>query len=175
MQPQQCITLRRNARPRVMRSAADPGWLGHLRFRIMPTPEDPQQLRIRRSFNWGVLMLSDAGTEDVPELGRGSTFANTPHALGIAVRHAQDVDFEALDLAPDDVVPPAEVTLRVGPGQHEAEDFSCVLDLPSGELRIGDAEHEDAVSVPPGRYVLSVALDHLDHAQEVDVRWSPVP
>ena len=143
----------------------------------MPTSEDPPKLRIRRSFNWGVLMLSDAGTEGVPELGRGSTFATTPHALVVAVRHAQDVDFEALDLAATDVVPPAEVTLRGGPGRHEveAEDFTCVLDLPSGELRVGDAEHEDSVSVPPGRYVLSVALDHIDHAEEVDVRWSQVP
>lgn len=141
----------------------------------MPTPEDAPKLRIRRPFNWGVLMLSDAGADDVPELGRGSTFATTPHALVVAVRHAQDVDFEALDLAPDDVVPPAEVTLRGGPGRHEAEDFRCVLDLPSGELRVGDAEHEDTVSIPPGRYVLSVALDHTDHAEEVDVRWSPVP
>lgn len=142
----------------------------------MPTPEDPPKLHIRRPFNWGILMFSDAGSEHVPELGQDSTFATTAHALVVAVRHAQDVDFEARDLAPDDVIPPAEVTVRGGPGRHEpeAEDCSCVLDLPSGELRVGDAEHEDTVPLPSGRYVLTVTVDHIDHADEVDVRWSPV-
>lgn len=141
----------------------------------MPTSDDAGPLLIKRSFNWGILMFSDAGSSDVPELGRDSTFASTSHALVVAVRHAQDVDFEALDLGPHDVIPPAEVSVRVGPGGHDVEDFSCVLDLPSGELRVGDAEYEDSVTMSPGRYSFSVALDQVDHAEWVDIRWSRIP
>lgn len=139
---------------------------------IMSTPAHPPPLAIKRSFNWGILMLSDGDSKDVPEFDHGSTFATTPHALVVAVRHAQDVDYEALDLGSDDVIPPAEVSVRVAPGGPENADFSCVLDLPSGRLRVGDADHEDAVMVPPGRYSFAVTLDDIDHAGDVDVRWS---
>lgn len=141
----------------------------------MSTPDDAPSLALKRAFNWGILMLSDANAKDVPELDRNSTFAATPDALVIAVRHAQDVDYEVLGLGPDDVVPLVEVSLRLTPGSHEAADFRCVLFVPSGEIRVGDAEHEDARTLAPGHYLFTVAVDDIDHAEDVDVKWSFVP
>lgn len=140
----------------------------------MAAPDDTQDFLIERPFNWGIVVLSDAeSTEPLPELAVGRPFAASSRALVIAVRHAQDVDFEAMELGPDDVVPLAMVSVQVGPGDRKTADFSCVLDLPSGKLKVGDAEHEDVVALPPGEYTLTVALDDIDHAEAVNVRWTP--
>lgn len=130
-------------------------------------------LVIERPFNWGVLLVSDQFTDDIP--GSSQTgFSVSQQALAIAVRHAQDVDYDDLDLEPDDVVPPTQVRVRVLEGRcPQPTDFDCQIAVPSGKLSIGDAEHEVLIDVESGTYRIEVALDVAEHPESVEVWWSP--
>lgn len=100
----------------------------------MAAPNDPEVFATERAFNWGVLMISDSDSQGVPELSPGSSFATSRNALVIVVRHAQDVDYENLDPGPDDIIPPATVSVRMGPGNHKTADFSCGPTSPQREV-----------------------------------------
>lgn len=139
----------------------------------MDTSDEPEGLAIERAFNWGIVLVSDANSRDLPELPRGSSFAASRDAVVIAVRHAQDVDFVDSDLRPDEAIPPATVTVRVGLGAQDRADFSCVLALRSGRLLVGDADHEDIVTVPPGEYTVAVGVDDAHSPERVDVTLAP--
>lgn len=135
----------------------------------MTTSDECDGLAIERAFNWGIVLVSDANSRDIPELPRGSSFAASRDGVVIAVRHAQDVDVVDSDLSPDEVIPPATVSVRVGLGAQERADFSCVLALTSGKLLVGDADHEDIVTVPPGEYTVAVSVDDAHSPERVDV------
>lgn len=135
---------------------------------------DPEELSVERPFNWGVLVLVDAEVGEIPELPRDGTFGTSSHGLAVAVRHAQDVDLDTTEFGPDDLVPPATVSVRVGPGEHDRADFTCVLEVPSGNLHVGDSEHQDVLHVRPGAYQVTVVVDDVTYAEAVDIRLSLV-
>jgi hypothetical protein len=126
-------------------------------------------LQLRRSFGWGVLLISDARSRDIPvSLPKGPVTA-TDTAVAIAVRHAQDVDYEGGETAPAAV----SVNVLAGPADVAATDFEGSIRLGSGVLAVGDAEQEETVDVRPGSYRVQVRLDHPEYAENVDVWLTP--
>lgn len=129
----------------------------------------PVDLDLQRPFGWGVLMLSDAHTNDTPLSLDSGPVAATPGAVAVKVRHAQDVEFDGLD--DDEEVPlfVVNVSMAVGPSRDSGLAFDGVLDLPSGTLLIGDADREDVVTIDPGLYRVQIWLDDWDYAENVRI------
>ena len=88
----------------------------------------------------------DRDASDVPEPAEG-VVSQSAHGLAVKVLHAQDVDLRGFES--DEVIPPAEVELEVLVGDRPRSEvlFSGVIDVPSGVLTLGDAEHEDALEI----------------------------
>lgn len=124
-------------------------------------------MKFRRAFNWGVIFLGDADCEVPADLAHDGV-GRSVNALALGVRHSSDVDLD--DFGPGDVVPPFEVDVEVivgspsGPGAIEH-----VIRVPSGVIRVGDAEAEEEINVPPGQYQLTVDVDDRAHPQSVRV------
>jgi hypothetical protein len=139
-----------------------------------PTAELP--FRIQRAFGWGVLMLSDRGTQLIPEASADSSISSTDEAVAVSVRHAQDVNIAFDDIDRYARVPLAEVevNLSIGPVTQAETDFDQTMSVPSGFLAVGDADHEDVVEVGPGRWRVQVACTPSEHADRVDV-WLSRP
>jgi hypothetical protein len=49
-----------------------------------------------------------------------------------------------------------------------------VIDVPSGVLTVGDAEHEDALELGPGRWAVQVGCSPHDFAENVHVWLQPL-
>lgn len=131
----------------------------------------PDPVVVARPFNWGVVLVSDQLTDDIPSSSEGG-FSPSTQALAIAVRHAQDVD-DDLDLQPDDAVPPFVVRVCAQEGRADrCPDFACEIAVPSGTLAIGDAEEEALVELQPGTYRIEVAVDNVEHPESVHIWWS---
>lgn len=69
------------------------------------------------------------------------------------------------------MIPPAEVQVDVLVGDRPRSEvhFSGVIDVPSGVLTLGDAEHEDAIEIGPGRWTVQVACSPHEFAENVRV------
>ncbi len=120
---------------------------------------------LRRPFAWGIVMLSDSKTRDIPSSPVASPFAHTPTALFVRVRHAADVEFDGAD--PDEVVPLCSVVVdvRVGEPADSSVDFEGTLQLPSGVLAVGDADGEELLELSPAAYRAQVRVDHPEYAE----------
>ncbi len=129
-------------------------------------------LAVRRPFQWGILILADPTASGVrwPELVRGAAFAATPSCVVTVVRHAQDTDSDPT-LAPDDVVPPFEVSVRcwVNRQQTTETSFDGLLELPSGSLQLGDADRWDKITMPSDVWPIQIATFPPDHPEQVDI------
>jgi hypothetical protein len=124
--------------------------------------------RIKRFFEWGIVLLLDRDSVDVPELSR-SPVSQSPQGLVVEVHHAQDVDLDGF--ADDDDVPSAEVQIAIwldheppGPGT-----FSGVIEVPSGVLTVGDADHQDALAIGAGRWSAQIDCEPPVHSDRVTV------
>lgn len=135
---------------------------------VEATEPDHRGLRLSRPFGWGVVIVMDRDSADVPERLNESGVASSPTALAFRVRHAQDVELEGLD--PDDELAPFAVSVDVAIGSPvEPFSFAHEILIPSGVVTIGDADHEDELSVSPGRWRVTVNLEPEDHAENVKV------
>ena len=122
-------------------------------------------IQISRRFNWGILILSNSSTKDLPELDSGPVAA-TPTSIVIRVRHAQDITRDEEPAA-------VGVVVRAGHMTQGEPDFEAGLDVTVGELTVGDAESEETIVLSSGRYMVQIQLDHPDFAQDVQIWLSP--
>jgi hypothetical protein len=125
--------------------------------------------RIKRPFGWGVVVVLDRNAQAVPEIDCDSIITATADGLVILVHHAQDVELDGFH--EDDVIPLAEVEVRVHVGQRAPNpvDFTGSVSVASGTLAIGDADEEVPLSVGPGPWEVQVACTPRDHADEVEI------
>jgi hypothetical protein len=89
--------------------------------------------------------------------------------LAIGVHHAQDIEFD--DLAPDEIVPKAEVTIAVYVNEPlpRTPAFETELSVPSGTLWLGDASQEHTLDIGPGLWGVTVICTPWDHADKVEL------
>lgn len=156
------------------RAAVRPGPVGPGCLAAGVTTGTAGDLTVRRTFGWGVLFVGDAHAAPVevdPEAA--VTWGREDQAAAVAVRHAQDVDLPAAPA--DDVVPPAEVTVRVRRGSTVGPTTAGVVAVPSGVLVVGDADGEDRVAVAPGRWRVQARLEPEESAEHVELWLSPLP
>lgn len=132
------------------------------------------RLAFQRSFAWGILLVSDSQTTAVPELDHQAVVTASEEALAIVVHHAADMPFD--DLQPDEIVPKAEVVVRVyvDGSAPSRPSYDAVLSVPSGTITVGDADREELVAIGPGRWHVRVVCTPWDHADEVDLWLRPV-
>lgn len=81
------------------------------------TEPERRRLRLRRPFGWGVVIVTDRASGEIPEGLNELGFATSPTGLAFRVRHAQDVELGAqrrvrrfVDLRGEDLV--GSVVLR---------------------------------------------------------------
>jgi hypothetical protein len=127
----------------------------------------------RRPFWWGLVLLMDRDASDVPGI-TDEVVSQSAHGLAVKVLHAQDVDLSEFES--DEVIPPAEIEVEVLVSDRPASDvlFSGVIEVPSGVLTLGDAEHEDALEIGPGRWAVQVGCSPQEFAENVRVWLQPM-
>ena len=133
----------------------------------------PADLHFQRSFGWGVLLLSDADTGDIPVTTEPGPVVATDTAVAICVRDASDVEVDGMADAEEVPQVVVNVSVTAGPSPHSPLAFDGVVAVPSGTLLLGDAEHEQALPVGPGTYRVQVWLDDRDHAENVRIALTP--
>jgi hypothetical protein len=124
---------------------------------------------LRRSFGWGILIVSDPLTTAWPELGDG--IVGNEAGVVIPVRHAQDVDVRD-DLPAEALVPPAEVEVECfvnGLAHDEEVAYDGHLVLSEGRVLLGDADACYELRVAPGRWRVQVALDVPQFSEHVRI------
>ena len=126
-------------------------------------------LDFKRPFNWGIVVVSDAGAA-MPEFDGHAqderpVLATSDRVLVLRVRHASDRDDGAVDS--EGYLLPTEVRVEVarGRGRPDAEDH--VLAISTGKVLIGDAEAEEVLVVEPGSYRVAVEVDDPEFAESV--------
>lgn len=126
-------------------------------------------LHLVRTFNWGLLLVNDRGTTDLPrDVAAAPDFATaTRTALAVNVRHAADVDG-------DDDAANVNINVVVGPAPSGAMDYRTELDVTTGALEVGDAETVDEPLLGPGTYVVAVRISPADHPDHVEL-WIEGP
>ncbi|HEY3562411.1 MAG TPA: hypothetical protein VGL05_33325 [Kribbella sp.] len=124
--------------------------------------------QVRRPFWWGLVLLMDRDTPDVPSL-TDSVISQSAEGLAVQVLHAQDVELSGAEAG--DVIPPAQVQIEVRIGEPPPAEvlFSGAIDVPSGILTVGDAEQEDALEISPGRWAVQVDCAPPEFAETVRV------
>ena len=121
-------------------------------------------LDFKRPFNWGILIVSDAGAS-MPEFDDtdARVLARSESVLVLRVRHAQDRDHETVDAG--GYLQPFEVGVEVSLGRADRPvAVEHVLAISSGHVLIGDADSEEQMAVPPGSYRLAADLDDPEFA-----------
>jgi len=132
-------------------------------------PELASSLHIDRAFGWGLLLVMDKDSPEVPQLSN-ALVSTSPSGLAIKVHHAADVDVSGY--SDDEVIPPArvKVDVRVGPSAPEEVLYRGSLEVPSGVITVGDADQEDRLEVEPGRWDVQVICSPADeHADQVSM------
>lgn len=122
----------------------------------------------KRPFAWGVVLFQDRDSVLVREL-TGPPISQSLDGFVVTVRHSQDVDLDGF--ADDDEVPATEVQIEIrldqaaqGPGT-----FSGVIEVPSGVLTVGDADHMDALAIGAGRWSVQMDCEPPIHSDRVTV------
>jgi hypothetical protein len=124
-------------------------------------------LHIERAFGWGLLLVMDQDSSDVPELSTALVSASST-GLAVKVHHAADVDLAGFK--DDEVIPLAQVEVDVHVGLSAPPDthYRGSIDVPSGVITLGDADQEDRLDVEPGRWDVQVICIPADgHADKV--------
>lgn len=133
-------------------------------------------LHLRRGFGWGILTLLDSPHGLAPDL-HDHRFAGSASGMTIVVRHAQDIDTAVLDnLAPDDVVPEAQVAVQVWMATEplESSDYSSVLTVTGGRIDIGDGNPWHTLDLPAGTWHAQVTVSPTDAPEQVEIVLSPL-
>jgi hypothetical protein len=119
---------------------------------------------VDRPFGWGLLLAGDGAFQELPLVERGVAVTATGSAIAVAVRHAQDVELAS-------AVHEFCVSLEVWLGQPTEATvcFDGVIDVPSGRITFGGADHVDMIDVAPGCWRVQVALEPEDYPQHVDI------
>jgi hypothetical protein len=108
----------------------------------------------RRPFAWGVLVVGDVNSRDIPALKPGENIAATSSTVVVRVRHAQDVaDIDDSEFA---------VSVRVATGTSGGTGHEAVITVTSGQLSVGDANTADLVKLQPGMWRLSIVAEPND-------------
>jgi hypothetical protein len=123
------------------------------------------ELTATRSFAWGVLVVGDAESHDIPPLEPLKTIAATDSTVVIRVRHAQDVT----DIDDSEFL----VNVRVAADSGHGEGVEATVAVPSGRLSVGDANAADIVNLRPGRWRLRIEVEPDDVPERVAVWLSP--
>jgi len=108
-----------------------------------PLPMQPlYEVTIARPWHWGIAIVSAPGAA-VPETPYLSLVTATSDALVIKVRHAQDIEAEVFEGDWDWATASIHVRSLIDFDQvQESVAFEGLLQLPTGELTIGDADSE---------------------------------
>lgn len=121
--------------------------------------------QLRRPFNWGLLLLADQASTELPEgpRSRPPYVTATQSAAAIAVRHAQDVD--------DLHAGPAEVTvnLYVDTAPERDPAYLGSIDIPSGVIEVGDAEETEALEIGAGHWTLQISAEPTEHPEKISI------
>jgi hypothetical protein len=115
------------------------------------------------------MVVLDSQASAIPEHDVAAVVSASDEGLAIGVHHAQDVEFE--DLAPEELVPKAEVAVEVYVDEPlpRTPAFEAVLSVPSGTLMVGDADQEDTLEIGPGLWGITVICTPWDHADKVEL------
>lgn len=132
-----------------------------------------ERWRTRRSFSWGLLLVLCRDAGDLPEF-TDAVVSQSPHGLAVKVLHAQDVDLHGFEN--DQVIPPAEFGVEVLVGDRPPGDvpFSGLIDVPSGVLTLGDAEHQESIEVGAGRWAVYIECSPWEFAESVRLWLQPM-
>jgi len=130
-------------------------------------PGSRDVLNTKRAFAWGIVIIGDADTQDIPSPNRDNTIVSSESAVVAMVRHAQDV------VNPEDDEFLVEVQCSAGVAGRDEVSFDGDIFISSGRISVGDADHEDNVSVEPGRWRLQIAVEPIEHPERVKVWFSP--
>jgi hypothetical protein len=140
-------------------------------------PTSADDVTLQRAFGWGVLFLGDSNAEPI-DVDPDSivTWGREDQTVAVLVRHAQDVDADVVDaLDDDDEVPLVQVTVNVHWFPADTAGAEGFVAVPSGVLVIGDADLEESLAVTPGRWRVEVSLEPQEHAERVDLWFTPAP
>lgn len=132
-------------------------------------------LRLRRPFAWAILVIADAEEADLPESFEHGPVVAFETGIVVAVRHAQDVEFDALGA---EVVPPflVDVVCFVDADPERGDALLCdhVVQVSSGRPALGDPDEEQVLVMPPGAWRIRAAGSPRDQPEEVEV-WVSKP
>jgi len=119
-------------------------------------------------FHWGLLLAFDNdGDWELPGGLREGEVSASGTCLAAPVLHAQDVEVDETD-DPDALLPEALVEVLVVHGVlTDPADFVGVLECPSGQLQVGDADEYRIIQVPEGDLDVEVRLEPKEHAERV--------
>ena len=131
--------------------------------------------RMDRPFGWGILLIGDSASHDVPATESGVVVVATRTVVAVGVRHAQDVDFEPADEEQEGPQFSVTVEVRLGQVAETAAHFDGVIEVPSGRITVGDADRDESLSVTPGRWRMQLALTPEDQPEQVDVWITNAP
>lgn len=129
-------------------------------------PGSRELLNTTRAFAWGIVIIGDADTQDIPSPDRDNAIVASDSTVVAKVRHAQDV------LNPQDEEFLVEVQCTAGEADRADVSFDGDIDVASGRISVGDADHEDRLIVEPGRWRLQIAVEPIDHPERVQVWFS---
>lgn len=124
-------------------------------------------LNTTRAFEWGIVLVGDSESTDIPALDRDAAIRSSDTAVVVAVRHAQDIANS------DEGQFLVEVSCVSGLAGRDDLAFDGHVLVSSGRLSIGDADHQDMLLVPPGRWRLQIATGPSAHSERVAVWFSP--
>jgi hypothetical protein len=112
--------------------------------------------------------MLDRDTSEVPEM-TDSAISQSKYGLAVKVLHAADTDLSGYEA--HEVVPPAEVEVEILVDDQPPSDvgFHGTIDVPSGVLKVGDAEQEEALEIGAGRWAVQVDCEPPEHAEMVRV------
>ncbi len=123
-------------------------------------------LNTTRAFAWGIVIIGDADTQDIPSPELGNAIVASDSAVVAKVRHAQDV------VNPEDDEFLVEVQCTAGEANRDDLSFDGAILVSSGRISVGDADHEDKLLVEAGRWRLQIAVEPIDHPERVQVWFS---
>jgi hypothetical protein len=135
------------------------------------------EVTLARPWHWGIAIVSTPNAA-VPETLEPTLVTATPDALVIKVRHAQDIEAEVFEGDWDWATAAIHVrSLTEFDQTQEPTVFEGLLQLPTGDLSIGDADSEVRLTdlSNPSRVRVYAASDSDFGATSVRIDLAPSP
>jgi hypothetical protein len=91
--------------------------------------EQGGRLEFHRPFHWGIVVVGDRESTDIPEIRPDELVASSASEVVVPVRHAQDVEVVGRQ---DEEIPFFEVSVSCSPGVVEGQElrFDGIVTLP---------------------------------------------